>query len=379
MANIRDYLKWRGDLTFNQDPFNEVDSLILSELCYLDYEGIIPAWNEKKSISMPKLIETYWIKNSPAEIEKKSMIVKNPSLLLEVLKESKRYSELVFANYISRIDKESQKQFSAMTVWIPDASVYVGFRGTDTTLIGWRENLNMSYMNQVPAQVEAVNYLEGIYEWTNFKLRLGGHSKGGNLAVYAAMHARPEISDKILTIDNFDGPGFRKQVIQKPEYSKILSKVRTYLPETAIVGRLLEHSELYSVVKSSASGPWQHDGFTWQVEGNAFVYAKELDMESDIVETTVKRWLDQMQDAERESFIDTFFGILEQADIKRIEDFSDLNWKKVAKGIKAMNNLSDKRKKQVHGILRLLWKQAASVISKEVIGGGDKDMNQEEA
>ena len=127
MANIEDYLKWRGDLSFSQVPFNEIDSLILTQLCYLDFERMIPAWNEKKSISMAKLIEKYWMKNIPAEIEKKAIIIKNPSRLLGALKKSRRFSELYFANYINRVDKEKLEQFSAMTVWIPDGSIFVSY------------------------------------------------------------------------------------------------------------------------------------------------------------------------------------------------------------------------------------------------------------
>ncbi|RRD95095.1 DUF2974 domain-containing protein [Clostridiales bacterium COT073_COT-073] len=366
MANIEDYLRWRGDLSFTQDPFNEIDSLILTQLCYLDFEGMIPAWNEKSSISMAKLIEKYWLKNVPAEIEKKAIIIKNPSRMLGALKKSRRFSELFFANYINRVDVEKQEQFSAMTVWIPDGSVYVGYSGTDISLVGWRENLNMSYMDEVPAQLEAVNYLERIYEWTNFKIRLGGHSKGGNLAVYAGIHAREEIAEKILSVDNFDGPGFRKRVVMKPEYSKSMSKVRTYLPETSIVGRLLEHAEVYSVVKSSVNGAWQHDAFTWQVEGSSFVYAKELDLESNMVESTVKLWLEKMDRAEREEFIDICFSILEKAEIKSVEDFTDLKWKTVADLMKAATDLSDKRKKEIRRVLLLLWKQAATVIGQEI-------------
>lgn len=366
MANIEDYLKWRGDLRFSQDEFNEVDSLILTQLCYLDLKGIIPAWNEKASISMAKLIEKYWLKNIPAEIENDICIIKNPSLLMNRLKESRRYSELMFANYIDRVDEARQEQFSAMTVWIPDGSVYVAYSGTDTTMVGWKENFNMTYMDQVPAQLEAVNYLERVYEWTNYKIRLGGHSKGGNLAVYAAIHVREDIADKIISVHNFDGPGFRKKVIKSPEYKKAIEKVSTFLPETSIVGRFLEHSEKYTVIKSNAGGLWQHDAFSWQVEGNSFVYTRSLDLESDMVNETINLWLERMDVEERRKLINTVFDVLEQFKIETIEDFTSMNWKNVGEFLKIMSEMDENSKKEVSRLLRLLWKGAKEVISKEV-------------
>ncbi len=366
MANMEDYIKWRGDLSFEQDPFNEVDSLILTQLGYLDLGGVVPAWNEKNSISMAKLIEKYWLKNPPAEMPDKIGIVRNPARLFGLLKESRRFSELIFANYINRVDKEKQEQFAAMTTWIPDSSIYVIYRGTDATMVGWRENLNMSYMDQVPAQLEAVSYLERVFEWTNFKLRLGGHSKGGNLAVYAAMHISAEISGRIVSVDNYDGPGFRTAITKRPEYSQTMEKVRTYLPESSVIGRLMEHSEKYRVIKADATGLWQHDAFTWQIEGNSFVYAEALDAESDMVELTVKQWLEKIDESERKQFVDTLFDVLAAAKIETVSDLANMKWKDAAEFLKVMNNLDDRQKREFRRVINLFWKEAAEVVGKEV-------------
>ena len=366
MANMEDYIKWRGDLSFEQDPFNEVDGLILTQLGYLDLGGVVPAWNEKNSISMAKLIEKYWLKNPPAEMPDKIGIVRNPARLFGLLKESRRFSELIFANYINRVDKEKQEQFAAMTTWIPDGSIYVIYRGTDATMVGWRENLNMSYLNQVPAQLEAVSYLERVFEWTNFKLRLGGHSKGGNLAVYAAMHISAEISGRIVSVDNYDGPGFRTAITKRPEYSQTMEKVRTYLPESSVIGRLMEHSEKYRVIKADATGLWQHDAFTWQIEGNSFVYAEALDAESDMVELTVKQWLEKIAESERKQFVDTLFDVLAAAKIETVSDLANMKWKDAAEFLKVMNNLDDRQKREFRRVINLFWKEAAEVVGKEV-------------
>lgn len=366
MANIEDYIKWRGDLSFEQDPFNEVDGLILTQLGYLDLGGVVPAWNEKSSVSMAKLMEKYWLKYPPIEEPEKIGIVRNPARLFGLLKESRRFSGLIFANYINRIDEEKQEQFAAMTTWIPDGSIYVIYRGTDATMVGWRENLNMSYMDQVPAQLEAVNYLERIFEWTNFKLRLGGHSKGGNLAVYAAMHIGGEIADKILSVDNYDGPGFREAITKHPKYSQTMKKVRTYLPESSVIGRLMEHSEEYRVVKADAIGLWQHDAFTWQVKGNSFEYAKELDAGSDMVELTVKQWLEKTDESERKQFVDTLFAVLAAAKIETVTDLVNMKWKDAAEFLKVMTDLSDGQKREFRRVINLFWKEAAEVVGKEV-------------
>ena len=367
MANIEDYIKWRGDLSFLQDSFNEVDGLILTQLAYLELDGIVPAWNEKSSVSMAELIEKYWLKHRQEEEPNKIGIIPNSAKrLFGLLKESRRFSELVFANYINRIDEEKQEQFSAMTVLIPDGSIYVAYRGTDATMVGWREDLNMSYMDQVPAQLEAVNYLERVFEWTNLKLRLGGHSKGGNLAVYAAMHINEEISRRIMTVDNYDGPGFRESVVKHAKYSQTMAKVRTYLPESSVIGRLLEHSENYQVVKADATGLWQHDAFTWQVQGKTFEYAEELDTRSDMVELTLKNWLDKMDESDQKRFVDTLFGVLAEAKIETVTDLVNMNWKEAAEFLKVMNGLNDQQKKDFRRAMNLFWKEAADVVGKEV-------------
>ena len=311
-------------------------------------------------------MEKYWLKYPPEEMAEKIGIVRNPARLFGLLKESRRFSELIFANYINRIDEEKQEQFAAMTAWIPDGSIYVIYRGTDATMVGWRENLNMSYMDQVPAQLEAVNYLERIFEWTNFKLRLGGHSKGGNLAVYAAMHIGKEIGDKILAVDNYDGPGFREAITKHPKYSQTMKKVRTYLPESSVIGRLMEHSEEYRVVKADAIGLWQHDAFTWQVKGNSFEYAKELDTGSDMVELTVKQWLEKTDESERKQFVDTLFNVLAAAKIETVTDLVNMKWKDTAEFLKVMTELSDRQKREFRRVINLFWKEAAEVVGKEV-------------
>lgn len=364
MANIEDYLRWRGDLSFAESPFNEIDSLILTQICYLNLQGIVPSWNEKKSVSMAALIENYWKRNIPAEMGKRAPILKNPSRMLELLKESRRYADLLFANYQNQIEEETSLQFSAMTVAIPDGSIYVAYCGTDITMIGWRESLSMCYLSQVPAQLQAVRYLERIYDWSYRKIRLGGHSKGGNLAVYAAIYISPEIGERIYAVDNFDGPGFHREITESEAYKSVLDKVKTYLPESSIIGRLLEHSERFMVIHSDAAGIWQHDAFSWQVQGDGFVAAK-LDLDSDRMEETLDLWLNRMEIAERQRVVDSLFELLDKADIKTVEDFNDMNWKKVLALLRSFQNLDKHQKQGLKKALTVFWTEGKKVWNRE--------------
>ena len=180
------------------------------------------------------------------------------------------------------------------------------------------------------------------------------------------MHIGKEIGDKILAVDNYDGPGFREAITKHPKYSQTMEKVRTYLPESSVIGRLMEHSEKYRVVKADAIGLWQHDAFTWQVKGNSFEYAKELDTGSDMVELTVKQWLEKTDESERKQFVDTLFDVLAAAKIETVTDLVNMKWKDAAEFLKVMTDLSDGQKREFRRVINLFWKEAAEVVGKEV-------------
>ena len=273
MANITDYLEWRGDLSFKVSPFNEVDNLILAELSYIQLEK-----KEKQTpITIKEAITAYFEKYDEKQIQSQFALSKNPIPFFKALQKSKRFGNLIIENYVNKISKKEEKQFSAMVIHINWNTIYIAFKGTDNTLVGWKEDLNMSFLPKIPAQQEAVAYLNKIVTWKNRHIYLGGHSKGGNLAIYAAVNARKNIKKRIKKIYNNDGPGFQEEFIAQATYSELLPKIVTILPVTSIIGMLLTQKGEYKVIKSNSIGIWQHDCLTWQVENTKFVALKEVD------------------------------------------------------------------------------------------------------
>ena len=274
MANILDYLDWRGDLTLAERGFNEVDNLLMAELCFLNFSGIVPAGFDAPA-ALPEAMRQY-----DAARPQETMGVLVPEQIPELgrrMAASRRFSGLRLCGYADRIDDETQTQFSALTILLPDQTAYIAFRGTDDTIVGWKEDFNLAFLPVVPAQRMAADYLTAAAAaFPALPLRVGGHSKGGNLAVYSAVFCGSAVQNQIKRVYNNDGPGFRTSLLPLPEHKRVADKITTILPESSVVGMLLEHEERYEVVRSTQSGLWQHDGFSWQVRGEKFEHLPDL-------------------------------------------------------------------------------------------------------
>lgn len=242
MPNIFDYMKWR-DIEITKVEFNEIDNLILARLAYLPFDGVIIKDEEitiKEAYERTKTLGTTGRTLQVEDID-----------LFPTLANSIRFGKLKITEFINKIDTLQEKQFSAITIILPDDTIYVSYRGTDYSIVGWKEDFNMSFKEQVPSQANAVEYLEKIAKKYKCKIRVGGHSKGGNLAVYASAFCKPEIQKRIINVYNNDGPGFSQKIINSEGYKKILKKVHTYIPQTSIIGRLLNHQEKTTILKST--------------------------------------------------------------------------------------------------------------------------------
>lgn len=244
MANIFDYINWRGDLSLRDSKFNEIDNLILARFSYFPFDNIL---KEGEEITIAEAGKRF----KKLDVQKERILQKEDIDLFPKMAESKRFSEMKIANYINKISPEEEKQFSAITIYMPDDTIYISFRGTDNTLIGWKEDFNMSFREKVPSQLDAVEYVNRVASKYTNKIRIGGHSKGGNLAVYAASFCSKEIKDRIINIYNNDGPGFHETITINPNYIETVPKVHTLIPQTSIIGRLLYHEESYTVVQST--------------------------------------------------------------------------------------------------------------------------------
>ena len=303
MANLLDYMKWRGDLSLEQDPFNEIDSLLLARFSYFPFDTII---QPEETVTIEELSKRFETKD-PNTMR---ILWEEDADLFPLMGHSKRFGQMKASYFVNKVDPEQEKQFSAITIFLPDNSIYISYRGTDNTIVGWKEDFNMSFKSHVASQKEAVRYLETVAQKTEGRIRLGGHSKGGNLAVYAAVFSSPSVQDRIYHIFNNDGPGFDDDVIQTQAYQKMIQKVDTYIPQDSIFGRLLNHEERYTVVQSTQKGVMQHDVYTWQLLGKRFVRLKEVSNGSKFIDKSIKDWLKEIDVEQREKIIDIVFEIL---------------------------------------------------------------------
>lgn len=317
MGNIMDYIKWRGDLDFAASPFNEVDNLILASLAYVNLDGISGvAGREGKEIR--NVVSDFLKLHSEKELKAdKSFIRFAPFMMLDMAK-SKRFGNCVIRNYVDEIATEEELQFSAMEILLDDGTSYIAFRGTDDTIIGWKEDFNLS-IGVIPAQKRAVEYVCRIAEGTDRMLRIGGHSKGGNLAVYGAVMCE-EAYDQILEVFSNDGPGFDQEFQKLAEIRGMLPKITRIIPEHSIIGTLLEHRKDPVIVASSNKGLLQHDGFSWEVVGPEFVHRDSLEKSAQIFIDVLYKWIQGMDMEHRKLLIEDFFATIQASGYENISE-----------------------------------------------------------
>ena len=351
--NFLTYLKWRGDLSLKDFPFNEVDALILSELVYIHFDGIVPEVGTDGCITIREANAKYQ-KSTAREM----LFYKDKENLFDVLAFSPRFAEMTLCNYVSTYDEAKQEQFAAMHVNLSPNLAFVAFRGTDSTVVGWREDLNMSFMMPVPAQKSAVDYVEKTVKGLFKKYYFGGHSKGGNLAVYSAVFCNPKIQKKIIQIYNFDGPGFNRKMINDEAYKRVENRISTFVPEQSIVGLLMEHEEDYKVVQSSEFGLLQHEGFSWLVERDAFVLANDVGEFSKSFSVTLKNWLAGMSTEQRKGVVDAFFDVFVQAGIHDFTEIVDMDVKTAGALLKAVTKVPQEHRERMGKLIKLLIEES---------------------
>lgn len=287
-------------------PFCEVDNLIFSQLAYADFLGIIP--EEGPGLTLSDTADKYFALHT--DIAPARSLAGETAQLVKLAAQSKRFGSLTVSRHVNIVDPSEQKQFSATTFDLGNGTLYVAFRGTDNTLTGWKEDFNLGFKASVPAQREAVRYLENTAAGDGgCGLIVGGHSKGGNLAIYASVRCAPAVREQIVSVYNNDGPGFGKEFISSGDYKGMLGRIVTIVPQSSVVGMLLEHEEEYTVVESSQVGLMQHDAFSWEVLGARFIRLESTTKGSRILDGTLKAWLESMDDTRRERFVEGLFSI----------------------------------------------------------------------
>ena len=363
MKNIIDYVQDSATLGFDIKPFCAADSVVLAQLAYLQFGDAVPSLEKPRAgIRLAEIIAMHGIQGL---VKDTFMPSKNEKLLFSIL-ESSRFRDVKAYAHVSELDPETQKQFSATTFLLPTGVHYAAFRGTDATLVGWKEDLNMAFLSAVPAQEAAVRYLDGVAKTASGPLMTGGHSKGGNLALYAALKCAPETRKRLRGIYNHDGPGFSVDLLSDPVVQSLLGMVQTTIPRDSVVGMLLQHDPRYRVVECASIGLFQHDLFTWGIEHGDLLHAGTVSAPSLLFAKSLESWLSQVELARRERFIEVLTQVL---DATRLETVTELprNWRKVAQdALKAIKDIDEETRGFIQEIFQLFLEAVKENVKGEV-------------
>ena len=350
-----EYIKWRGDLDFNASPFNPVDNIILSQLSYLTFDNIVPGPDEKDEVSIASAFRIYNEKINSKEGLKLTPIFKEDHELIKALGASRRFGDCHLLGFVNKFDVIRQLQFCALCVYTNDGSCFITFRGTDSSLIGWKEDFNMCFREVIPSQLEAVDYLEKIALRVTGNLRVGGHSKGGNLAIYAASNCDKNIQKRITDVYANDSPGFHEKFLTHPGYTAIKDRIYTFVPQSSIIGMLLNHAGDHTVIKSSENGIMQHNQYSWEVTHNDMARAEKLTESSRFINKTLREWLDSVDNEKREEFIEAFYHILITADVNSLAELEKTWFTAVGKVLKSLNKVNESKRKIIRNTLKELF------------------------
>ena len=361
---VLDYLKWRGDLTFAADPFNNVDNLILSQLAYVDFDGIVSEKQDEK-IGIVEVCEKYWQKHTEEEIMGRVSFVKMSPFLLRPLAASKRFGGMKLSGFVNHVSKDTEAQMAVIQFELDDGTVYVAFRGTDETLIGWKEDFNLSFMNRTEGQRLAIEYLNQNFGSTSLRLRVGGHSKGGNFAVYASAFAEPEVRAQIEKVYTNDGPGFRREITESENYKEVIKKTVSLIPQDSVIGRIFRSKVEPIVVESSARGIMQHDALTWQVEGKRFLRTKRSN-DSVLFEKVFDDWLNNVDDSSRRQFVDQIFNILMAAGADTMKQFRNSNFTEMGEVMAVVRKMPKEQQKEIINVITQLLRSGEKNFYEQI-------------
>ena len=342
------YLDKFKDKTFVEYPFNDIDNLILSQISYLPLGGIVPSLYEK-GLTLYEVSLRFFNKYDDNYLKKEWYMIPKVANLLAKMASRRRYSDSILYNYVNIID--NHKQFGALSIKLNDNSIYISYEGTDNTTVGWKEDFIMACNFPAGSQLLAIKYLNRAVRLSDEVVRVGGHSKGGNLAISAVMGCNFIIRSKVVAIYNNDGPGFLKEQVNSSKYRKILPKIKMFVPKESIVGMILYHKANYVVVKSNRLGIFQHDAFTWMCNDKTFIEDK-LSNKSKNVGKKLNARLETLSFSKRKKIVEAIFSVFEDNDIKLLRE---INLKKFFDLFLSFRNLDKETKKLVIDFIKLIF------------------------
>jgi hypothetical protein len=363
MANLFDYLNWRGDLSFSDVPFNPVDSLILSKFSQMPIETV-DSDNPMRKVYKLGFLSKELVKadfsifpNVPGEQD---------ILFLKTLPKIDRFKSIKVVEYVNDVSIRDNIQFSAITFLTDDGFVNIAFRGTDGTVIGWEEDFRLCYSHAVPAQIKAEKYLKHIASEYKGPIRLMGHSKGGNLAIYSGAHAPEYIRRRIKDIYANDAPGFSSKEIAYSGHAKIRNKLHFYVPNSSFVGMILLHNAEYNVIKSDSFSLAQHNPYSWQVTKDGFVPAK-LDRSSQIINKAIEQWYLNLSEDDLKTYIETVFDVIYSSKLTSFNELSDKGLSKLLTMAVSASRLDDTTKKTIKKVVNYFIKTTLLSFKDNVV------------
>ena len=364
MGTIIDYLKEYGGYSLREKPFNEVDNLVLSQFSYLKFDGMVPGTKEgKKAVSLRSLD----LHKEKRKLFADERFLEENQALYQGMRESIRFSGLKLNYYENIINTETETQFSAVTLFLEDGTVYVAYRGTDETLVGWKEDLNLAFSQPVRGQLRSVEYLNQVGEKLSGRFYVGGHSKGGNFAVYGAVNCRRDIQDRILGVFSNDGPGFRPEIRKEWNDEWMKDRVVKIIPHSSLVGLLLEfHAVNYKVVESKTMGVLQHNPFTWLVQEDGFAEVKEVYKGRKFLDETLNQWILSLDEGELHTFVETLYEVVSASEAATLLEFT-ADWKtSVTAVVAAIKDLEEETASMLKKIVLSLFELMAERVKEQL-------------
>lgn len=356
MGNIETYLKEYGKYTFLEEKFNEVDNVILSLIAYIDLYDIVPGIKKGK-ITLKEASKKFYKRYSQKEIDQNIIAVKGASNLLKILASTDRYKNLLLYNYEYKVTFDMQ--FGAICIMLPNKSIYVAYKGTDGYISGWKEDCMFACNFPNNAQIEAINYLNKVIGFFDRNIYIGGHSKGGHLAMVASMFCKKRIKYKIKKIFNNDGPGLRKQEFESHNYQNISNKLVLIIPKGSVVGMLLYHTDNPIVIDSKAKGIMQHNALTWIVENNKF-QKTTLSNSSKKTNIVITNWINKLNNQQKIDFVNGLFSVLKKAGINNLVELKKTKLDSIIRIIIETKNMN----KETRSMLITCFKDLYSEIRK---------------
>lgn len=363
MKNITDYVKEFGKHSITEEPFNDVDSLVLSQLSYLKYDGMVPGANENR----PSVL----LKDLPEQVDFLHLFdderyEKVNKALFRAAIESRRFQSMRLNDYVNIVDAGWEIQFSAVTYLFEEGFVYVAFRGTDESIVGWKEDFNMAFQTPVPAQEKAVQYLNLAADHIAGSFYVGGHSKGGNLAVYSSMKCKENVKKRIIKIYSHDGPGFRQEVLDSGDFDEIRDRVHKLIPHSSLVGMLLQSQENYEVIECRSFGLLQHDPYNWIVDGTDFKKAGGLYKHVEMRDKSVNQWICGMNEEQLKEFVEQLFAVINAPGAATLIDLRT-DWKKNSAAImNAIEEMDADSKEMMKLVIKGLFREMSEIFKLKV-------------